>query len=170
MPSEQLEKGGKVFLSYSHADSDVARALAESLRESGVGIRLEDEMPAGEDWRANIRDAMSTSSAIIVLIGDGASQHQRTEWTMALDSSFEDGRPIVPVLISDAAPPAWAEQFEVLKVPHHGGDQSDWPDVVSNIRRSLSRVRTNDKSTIKRWGALRNRLDAVVREAQALDE
>lgn len=166
----ESEEPASVFLSYSHRDRAVAKGLADELRVAGVPVELEDELlTPGADWQAQVRHAMARSSAIIVLIGQGSSTQERSEWRMALDSAFEEDRPILPVVISDAATPAWAERFQVVRLPDEGADASAWPDLILDIRRSLQEPEPPTTVPEKSWNTLRRRLDAVVREAQALD-
>lgn len=77
----------KAYLSYARADLDVARELAEGLRDSGHRLWFDEfELPAGLSWGTEIDKALTASNAMIVLISPEsmASKEVRREIESAL--------------------------------------------------------------------------------------
>lgn len=67
-----------VFISYAHEDATWARKLTSSLQSEGVDIWLDEiRMSIGDSIEAKIKEGLSISTFVIVLLSDAAS---RSEW------------------------------------------------------------------------------------------
>jgi len=56
-----------VFVSYKHEDSDFAQVLIYKIKEAGFETWVDnDQLHAGEDWRAEIDNAIKNAVALIV--------------------------------------------------------------------------------------------------------
>ena len=59
----------KVFMSYSHADSALARRLADALRAVGLEVwRDEEQLFPGDNWALQIGRALEETDAMVVLM------------------------------------------------------------------------------------------------------
>lgn len=59
----------KVFLSYDHSDSELAKRVKSGLKSAGVDVWLDtDEILPGDAWSERISDALKTSRAMVVLL------------------------------------------------------------------------------------------------------
>jgi tetratricopeptide (TPR) repeat protein len=101
MTERTADDGWNVFLSCPPGDRDLNERLSDVLREHGLFPR---EPQPGADWRTEITDA----PIVVLAISPEAwsSDRCRSEWSAALESSWDDNRKILfPILIDSAAPP-----------------------------------------------------------------
>ncbi len=97
-----------VFISYAHADSEIAKLLAGELTAHGISVFFDkDVLVAGTDFRQDIAQALSGAKAIIVLL---SSNTKRSSWVQEeLSSVIEktDGPRVIPVLLDRHAKENW---------------------------------------------------------------
>ena len=89
------EKRYQLFLSYRHADADVAVPIAERLDELGIACYLDQwESIVGESGVAGMEQAMASSDAVAVLVApqSGAGRWHAEEAVQALRHSVDDGK------------------------------------------------------------------------------
>jgi predicted ATPase len=89
----------QVFLSYSSKDAESAARLKAALSERGCSIWMApDDVLGGESWVDQILSALSTSSAVVVLVSEHSmsSQHVAREVSIAIDGN----KSVVPVRIT----------------------------------------------------------------------
>ena len=86
-----------IFISYSRQQLYFAEALSKRLQKAGVGVWMDlQQLEPGEDWRAQIRDALQACTAL-VLVGSRqalASPYVQEEWGTAMSA----GKPVVIAL------------------------------------------------------------------------
>jgi len=89
---------GKVFISHTHQDAELARDLARRLRQAGLeALVARADIPAGSDWKKTLREGIRTADAILLLVTP-ASLH--SDWMMTelgMAEGFE--RVILPVTV-----------------------------------------------------------------------
>ena len=87
----------QVFISYKHDDGDFALILKDRIEQAGFDGWIDDNLPAGEDWREMIDRAIREALALIVVLSPEsvASEYVTYEWAFALGA----GVPVVPVLL-----------------------------------------------------------------------
>jgi hypothetical protein len=87
---------GRVFLSHSHQDDELARDLARRLRKAGLDPLLDvADLPAASDRRKKLREQIRDVDALLFLVTPAAL---RSGW-MVVELGMADGfeRIIVPV-------------------------------------------------------------------------
>ena len=97
---EQKKPPLQVFISYVPEDADLARRLAEALREAGYQPwYAEESVSPGENWALRIGQAILGSDVIVALLSPSTfrSPWARREWDFALGSERHAGR-VIPVL------------------------------------------------------------------------
>jgi hypothetical protein len=57
-----------VMISYSHANSPFALELETALVQAGFKVWIDTKITPGEDWRANIAEAIELSFAVVVVL------------------------------------------------------------------------------------------------------
>lgn len=125
-PSPRTEPRWDLFISYSRSDSSIARRIAQDLRARQVSVFLDEEsLTVGYPWPDQIRHALTSVDAILILISEASleSQWVQTEWSAALQSRSVR---LLPVLISPTArmmiPPILADiQYVDLTQDYEGG-------------------------------------------------
>jgi DNA-binding transcriptional regulator LsrR (DeoR family)/methylglyoxal synthase len=172
--SEPAELGkdndGKVFLTFASRDASLGNEVAQQLRGNGVDVIVEKNIDPLTKRQSRMRNAMESSAAIVVLIGNDNPGEQRATWKLAVEASYNDGLPVLPVMIGDTAPPAWAERFRILRVPLKGQRDPMWDEAMSGIRAWIRGPSPTAESGFATKGAYGRRLESVVREARTLKD
>jgi tetratricopeptide (TPR) repeat protein len=89
-----------IFISYKHEDSDFAEVLIHRIEKAGFRTWIDtDQLCAGEDWRAEIDQAIKNSFALIVVMSPAAkaSKYITYEWVFA----WGTGVKVIPILYRD---------------------------------------------------------------------
>jgi hypothetical protein len=94
-----------VFISYSHANTDIIRNLAKDLESRHFSVWYDDKIKPGTRWSDEIFQAIATSSALIVVMTPEA---EKSEWVKKeIEAAIAEKVRIFPVLLS-------GERFEDL--------------------------------------------------------
>ncbi len=91
----------KVFLSYTHNDSFLARKIASALVKNGLDVwNAETEILPGDNWAEKISNALKESDAMVVLITPESLESRivRREIEYALGDKSYNKR-VIPVLV-----------------------------------------------------------------------
>jgi hypothetical protein len=127
---------GSVFISYASDDREAAERLCAGLSESADVWLDREQLEAGADWDARIRQNIKECAVFVPLISRRASAQEaryfRREWMLAVNRLPEffglDRAFIVPVAIDDVPNGApgvpgefWSRQVERLP----GGEVTD---------------------------------------------
>ncbi len=103
----------QVFISYNSRDADLALPVVAVLKAQGISLWLDQEqLLPGRPWLPVLEAGLTACGAVAVLIGpNGLGPVQQTEMAAALDQARRDGKPVIPVLLKDAAdmPPFLAQ-------------------------------------------------------------
>jgi hypothetical protein len=93
----------RVFLSYSHKDSDLAETISAALQTQGVDVwKADKEITPGSDLSLSIREGMGKSDAIFVLLSKHAleSANVMAEVYWALARTYENKpQKFIPITI-----------------------------------------------------------------------
>lgn len=85
-----------IFISYNHADTPFVEELKAALNERGFTVWFDQHIAPGEPgWFAAIRDAIRSSSAVIVVMTAAAESSQWVEKEILMAHKYE--RPIFPL-------------------------------------------------------------------------
>lgn len=113
----------KVFLSYARADRDRARKLAEHLREAGLEVwDPEQELLPGSDFTSDLKEALDTAEAVVVLISPEAMESRWVshEIEYALGAKHLRGR-LIPVVIRPTKEIPWIlNTLHMIRYEHPG--------------------------------------------------
>jgi hypothetical protein len=102
-----------VFISYNHDDGDFADNLREKIKEAGFEPWIDIAgLRAGEDWRAEIDQAIKEASALIVVMTPKAkeSEYVTYEWTLAWGAGVR----VIPILLKPTELHPRLEAFQYL--------------------------------------------------------
>ncbi|MCD9186070.1 MAG: toll/interleukin-1 receptor domain-containing protein [Pyrinomonadaceae bacterium] len=91
----------KVFLSYSHKDSEIAEKIAKELSKFDLVVwNAETEILPGDNWAEKVSNALKDSDAMVVLITPDSleSRTVQREIEYALGNKSYDNR-LIPVLV-----------------------------------------------------------------------
>jgi len=118
----------KIILSYRRSDSDVITGrirdnLANHYGEDAVFMDI-DSIPLGFDYREQMRDALSDNKVMIAVIGpkwlggrgkDARINANNDPVRIELETAFQQGMRIIPVLVSGATMPKAADLPQSLQ-------------------------------------------------------
>src|SRR3954470_22818414 len=115
-----------VFLSYKREDAVRVRKLVAALREAGLDVWWDEDIPASAPWEATIEQALAEAKAVIVCWSPDAvaSENVRSEARVAR----EDGR-LIQVFMKPCSPPLFFGERQ-------GVDLSSWRGKINDPRLS----------------------------------
>jgi formylglycine-generating enzyme required for sulfatase activity len=88
---------GHVFISYVHEDLAYTRELADSLRQRGFKVWMDDRIDFGDRWWQTIVQAIDASAAFVVVMTPDA---EKSEWVeREVMVALDEGKPIFPLLL-----------------------------------------------------------------------
>jgi hypothetical protein len=85
-----------VFISYHRESLNLANTIKERIESVGINVWMDVKLQAGENWRAEIEQAITRSICVIVIMSPKArlSEFVTYEWAYALGS----GLTVIPIL------------------------------------------------------------------------
>jgi len=86
-----------VFISYAREDQPYTRKLADSLRQRGFEVWMDDRIDFGDRWWQTIVQAIRASAAIVVVMTPDSEQSEWVEREILL--AQHEGKPIFPLLL-----------------------------------------------------------------------
>ena len=120
----------RFFFSHASEEASIAAELTDELERNGTSVWLATrDIQAGENYAAQIYEAIEACSHLIVLLSPSSmsSQHVQREINLAIDQ----GKSILPVSVSDGtefmatAPSEWKYWLGVVQmVPYSGATES----------------------------------------------
>jgi hypothetical protein len=136
-----MEQEFHVFLSYSRTDSKAVTQIAETLKQSGLKVWLDDwELPPGQPWMDGLEEGIKKSQATAIFIGPkGLGKWETPEMRISIDKQVKMKCPVIPVILPDCPPDIELQLSEILK-------SYTWVDFR---RKSLDDVQVIKKL---RWG------------------
>lgn len=87
----------RIFISYSHQDSEYAEQLAEALEQAGFSAWIDEAIEYGERWFTVITQAIRESDVVTVIMTPEAEQSEWVEREILI--SQREGKPILPLLL-----------------------------------------------------------------------
>lgn len=91
-----------VFISYAHEDYNMARAIAEALRQNKLPVWWDERIEPGERFTRKIQDALNSAFAVVVLWSESSLE---SEWVFKEAEIAEEKGTFVPVLLDGVWPP-----------------------------------------------------------------
>jgi hypothetical protein len=159
----------QVFISYSHAERDLARRLADTLRSRGAEPWFaEEDLGPGSSFTEAIREALRRSDAFVLLIGASPSEWTRFEWSEVLKRAWADDEAVIlPVLVGDADPPGYLRDQFALRVDP-GGEGME--EVVASLEHPRNRgvIRTDEGD--KRLDDRLDEIEHAAAEAERIED
>ena len=113
-----------VFLSHASQDGPAARAVAQHLRQTGLGVWLDlEQLTDGQEWLPALEAALEASTHFLVLVGlSGVRRWVERELRYALVRNTEHSEyAILPLLLgenwSEQNLPLFLRQHQALRLP-----------------------------------------------------
>ncbi|HXH00170.1 MAG TPA: TIR domain-containing protein [Sphingomicrobium sp.] len=101
----------RIFLSYSRADANSAKAIAKALKVLGHEVWWDGLIPGGSRFASEIDAAIKRSDAVVVLWSRSSIE---SSWVQDEAALGRDTGRLVPVLIDQSEPPLGFRQFQAI--------------------------------------------------------
>lgn len=89
---------GYIFISYSHKDKDYVHSLAETLRQNGFEIWIDNRIDYGIQWAPEIQQQLDNCDAFILVASENSFQ---SEWVQhEVTRAQRKKKPFFPLLLS----------------------------------------------------------------------
>jgi len=134
-----------VFLSYARRDQVFADRLVTALEERGVNVWLDrEDIPGGAAWESAIVEALSSSSAVLVVLSPASVTSEYVPKELSLAEKYD--RPIVPILYEawEASPDASAVkriEFQLAGVQYVDFAGQPFEQALTALLRALPAAR-----------------------------
>lgn len=92
-----------VFISYRHADRNVADALYALLASRGVAAWYDPQIHHGTDWREAIVEHLSAARVMVILLSTAAFESEELKKELAV--AVQERVPLLAVRLEDVKPP-----------------------------------------------------------------
>lgn len=126
----------RVFIIYAQSDHEVAKQIAEKLREGGVEPWLDSEqILAGEVWKDAISEALNSSAMAVVVISENSLQSEAVEFELRaaikkMEADDKSTSPIIPVVLKGGKVPSSLEHIHYVDMAV--------PDAMEFLLRSIT--------------------------------
>lgn len=111
-----------VFLSYSRADQERARVLAQALEEAGLQVWWDALIEGGAAFARTIETALQASDAVIVL---WSARSVASDWVLDEAAHGRDMKKLVPLSLDGTEPPLGFRQYQSITLAIDHGRISD---------------------------------------------
>jgi TolB-like protein len=130
-----------VFLSYKREDAARVRKLVAALRESGLDVWWDEEIPPSAPWEATIEKALTDARAVIVCWSPAsvASENVRSEARVAR----EDGR-LIQVFLKPCMPPLFFGERQGLDLTKWRGNADD--PKIGKLAEAVRKAETGERA------------------------
>ena len=145
--AEENEPKKKVFISYSHADSQWAERLKAHLETADshglVEFWTDSDIQAAENWKENISSAINSAKVIIILVSpEFISSKYMAEFELPLIQKVADeGVIVIPVMIRPTQTNGLLDKFKSIEIePITALSPGDQQRVLINTAKMINQV------------------------------
>lgn len=122
-----------VFISYKHEIAPEKRLFVDRLKYrikgSGLEVWMDNDIPAGEEWRDQIKRALQNAFAVVVVMSPEAktSEYVTHEWSFALGMGIK----VVPIIQETTPLPSPLEHLQFLDFT---GKRPPWRTLIERLQ------------------------------------
>src|SRR5437762_5112665 len=129
-----------VFISYKREDAARVRKLVAALREAGLDVWWDEDIPPSAPWEATIEQALADAKAVIVCWSPAsvASENVRSEARVAR----EDGR-LIQVFVKPSSPPLFFGERQGVDLSRWRGNADD--PRIAQITRAVQKIAAGER-------------------------
>jgi hypothetical protein len=151
-----------IFISYSHADKELARALAEALRRRGLKVWIDEgELKLGDSLIERIATAIAEVEFFLTLVSESSRNSNWCRKELALAVTGELGREgvnVLPVRVDGAEMPAALADVFYLDLT-----ESNVEDVADEVAAAIPKHQEEERQRV----ASRELTSAAARRSKA---
>lgn len=127
----------RIYISHSHQDKDLARSIAEGLRESGNEIFIDSEsLQAGSDWRSTLNESLKLSDVFLVLVTEASVNSQfvvsEIGAARAYVNSSSNEKLFIPIVFGQIDIPNVIQDIQAIF-----GDKGTINEVILKVRQAI---------------------------------
>src|SRR6478672_8036120 len=121
-----------VFISYARSDEDLAREIADGLREAGFEVWRDDELPAHRAYADVIEERINAAQAVVVL---WSAEAAKSQWVRAEADSARASLSLVQVTLDGTIPPMPFNQIQCADFKGWDGQRSTpgWNKLLASV-------------------------------------
>src|SRR6478672_3939477 len=121
-----------VFISYARSDEDLAREIADGLREAGYEVWRDDELPAHRSYADVIEERINAAQAVVVL---WSAEAAKSQWVRAEADSARASLSLVQVTLDGTIPPMPFNQIQCADFKGWDGQRSTpgWNKLLASV-------------------------------------
>ncbi len=136
-----------IFLSYAHADREVAQRLVDGLEECGISVWWDRRLLPGQKVSDSISKELRRSSGVIALFSEASPANAWLADESALALELE--KTLIPVLIHDVTLPLGLSHIQTASLIGWTGEVHDerFQTLLAGIRSVLGRSNDSDRET-----------------------
>lgn len=128
---DSLDKGHKVFISYSRTDSDAARGICDTLNKLNIPYWIDiDGVYSGANFKETIVKAISSSEIVLFLSSENSNKSDNVAKEISIADKY--GKVIIPVRL-DTSPMNPKIDYDLAGI--------DFVDLFSFEEKSLAKLR-----------------------------
>jgi hypothetical protein len=129
----------ETFVAYKREDLDRVIPLVRGLREAGISVWWDQDIPGGARWRQTAMDHLDAARCVIVVWSE-ASVSAAGEFVHDEAASGNRRGVLLPVRIDDVAPPLGFGQLHSLSLIDWAGNSDDpgFANVVSAVKAQIA--------------------------------
>src|SRR5260370_42505702 len=132
-----------IFISYYHDDNDFAEGLINRIEKAGFETWVDnDRLDAGEDWRAEIDQAIKNACALKVIMTpeSRSSEYVTYEWAFAWGAGVK----VIPVLYKDTSLHPRLDRLQYLNFSSHTA--RPWEALMTALRHAAGDTHSSSTS------------------------
>src|SRR5947208_1212122 len=121
-----------VFISYARSDEDVAKQIADGLREAGYEVWRDDELPAHRSYADVIEERIKGASAVVVL---WSAEAAKSQWVRAEADTARAAMTLVQVTLDGTLPPMPFNQIQCADLKGWDGQRTapGWRKLLASV-------------------------------------
>src|SRR6478672_8678107 len=121
-----------VFISYARSDEDLAREIADGLREAGYEVWRDDELPPHRSYADVIEERINAAQAVVVL---WSAEAAKSQWVRAEADSARASLRLVQVTLDGTIPPMPFNQIQCADFKGWDGQRSTpgWNKLLASV-------------------------------------
>ena len=126
-----------VFISYARATDELARSIAEALRQRGLSIWIDEELPANRVFSDVISEQLDKAKAVVVIWSEAAA---RSQWVRSEANRARELGKLVQICVDTARLPLPFDQTHCLDFSDWRGttETNDWQRLAASIDELVS--------------------------------